>query len=96
MARPRVLGVMPRRPGCSRTLGRAGFRGAPPSSVTRLRGRHQLPADRDRAVHVHLLVHWEREPARAALGELKTGAEKAWGELKAALDSAITKFREPS
>ena len=38
----------------------------------------------------------KREPARAALGELKTGAEKAWGELKAALDSAITKFREPS
>jgi chromosome segregation ATPase len=38
----------------------------------------------------------KREPARAALDELKTGAEKAWGELKAALDSAITKFREPS
>jgi hypothetical protein len=37
----------------------------------------------------------KREPALAALGELKTGAEKAWGELKAALDSAITKFREP-
>ena len=33
---------------------------------------------------------------RAALGELKTGAEKAWGELKAAFDSAITKFRGPS
>jgi len=27
---------------------------------------------------------------------LKTGAEKAWSELKAALDSAIGKFREPS
>jgi chromosome segregation ATPase len=38
----------------------------------------------------------KREPARAALGELKTGAEKAWGELRAALDSAIAKFREPS
>ena len=38
----------------------------------------------------------KREPARAALGELKTGAEKAWGELKAALDSAIAKFRESS
>src|SRR5262245_14161698 len=38
----------------------------------------------------------KREPARAALGELKTGAEKAWGELKTAFDSAITKFREPS
>jgi chromosome segregation ATPase len=45
-----------------------------------------------------LAKEWQakREPARAALGELKTGAEKAWGELKAALDSAITKFREPS
>ena len=38
----------------------------------------------------------KREPARAALGELKVGLEKAWGELKTALDSAITKFREPS
>jgi hypothetical protein len=38
----------------------------------------------------------KREPARAALGELKAGAEKAWAELRAALDSAITKFREPS
>jgi predicted nucleic acid-binding Zn-ribbon protein len=38
----------------------------------------------------------KREPARAALGELRAGAEKAWGELRAALDSAITKFREPS
>src|SRR5215510_12250756 len=38
----------------------------------------------------------KREPARAALGELKTGAEKAWGELKAAFDSAMTKFREHS
>jgi len=38
----------------------------------------------------------KREPARAALGELKAGVEKAWGELKTALDSAITKFREPS
>ena len=40
--------------------------------------------------------HAKREPARAALSELKAGAEKAWGELKAALDSAMTKFREPS
>jgi hypothetical protein len=38
----------------------------------------------------------KREPAKAALGELRAGAEKAWGDLKAALDSAITKFREPS
>jgi chromosome segregation ATPase len=38
----------------------------------------------------------KREPARAALGELKTGAEKAWGELKVALDSAVAKFREPT
>ena len=38
----------------------------------------------------------KRKPARTALGELKTGAEKAWSELKAALDSAIGKFREPS
>jgi chromosome segregation ATPase len=36
------------------------------------------------------------EPARAAFGELRLGVEKAWVELKAALDSAITKFREPS
>ena len=39
-------------------------------------------------------VHAKREPARAALGELKVGVEKAWGELKSALDSAITKFRQ--
>jgi septation ring formation regulator EzrA len=38
----------------------------------------------------------KREPARAALGELRAGAEKAWGELRMALDSAIAKFREPS
>lgn len=38
----------------------------------------------------------KREPARAALGELRTGAERAWGELRAALDSAITKFRGSS
>lgn len=37
----------------------------------------------------------KREPARAALGELRVGVEKAWGDLKTALDSAITKFREP-
>ena len=35
----------------------------------------------------------KREPARAALDELKTGAEKAWGELRSALDNAMTKFR---
>ena len=39
-------------------------------------------------------VRAKREPARAALGELKVGIEKAWGELKSALDSAITKFRQ--
>ncbi len=38
----------------------------------------------------------KREPARAALGELRVGLEKAWGELRVALDSAITKFREPT
>ena len=38
----------------------------------------------------------KREPARAAFGELRLGLEKAWVELKAALDSAVTKFREPS
>ncbi|MGH7268321.1 MAG: hypothetical protein ACREMB_26170 [Candidatus Rokuibacteriota bacterium] len=38
----------------------------------------------------------KREPARAAFGELRAGVEKAWADLKAALDSAITKFREPS
>jgi hypothetical protein len=38
-------------------------------------------------------VRAQREPARAALGELKVGVEKAWGELKSALASAITKFR---
>jgi hypothetical protein len=45
-----------------------------------------------------LAREWQakREPARAALDELKTGEEKASGELKAALDSAITEFRKPS
>ena len=38
----------------------------------------------------------KREPAKAALGDLKVGVEKAWGELKNALESAITKFQEPS
>jgi hypothetical protein len=38
----------------------------------------------------------KREPARQALGELKVGVERAWGELKAALDGALAKFREPS
>jgi chromosome segregation ATPase len=41
-------------------------------------------------------VRAKREPARAALGELKVGVEKAWAELKSALDSAITKFRQSS
>jgi hypothetical protein len=41
-------------------------------------------------------VRAQREPACAALGELKVGVEKAWGELKSALDSAITKFRQSS
>jgi predicted nucleic acid-binding Zn-ribbon protein len=39
-------------------------------------------------------VRAKREPARAALGELKVGVEKAWGELKSAMDSALTKFRQ--
>jgi chromosome segregation ATPase len=45
-----------------------------------------------------LVKEWraKREPARVALGELKVGVEKAWGELKTELDSAIAKFREPS
>jgi hypothetical protein len=71
---------------------------------TQLRELRPLVGDlRDRAEKAEkeakrLAKEWraKREPARAALGELKTGAEKAWGELKAALDSAITKFREPS
>ena len=71
---------------------------------TQLRELRPLIGDlRDRAEQAEkeakrLAKEWraKREPARAALGELKTGAEKAWGELKAALDSAITKFREPS
>jgi chromosome segregation ATPase len=36
----------------------------------------------------------KREPAKAALGDLKAGVEKAWAELRTALESAITKFRE--
>ena len=71
---------------------------------TQLRELHPLIGDlRDRAEQAEkeakrLAKEWraKREPARAAFGELKTGAEKAWGELKAAFDSAITKFREPS
>jgi chromosome segregation ATPase len=71
---------------------------------TQLRDLRPLIGDlRDRAEKAEeeakrLAKEWraKREPARAALGELKTGAEKAWGELKAALDSAIRKFREPS
>src|SRR5262245_13139065 len=71
---------------------------------TQLRELRPLIGDlRDRAANAEkeakrLAKEWraKREPARAALGELKTGAEKAWGELKTALDSAITRFREPS
>jgi chromosome segregation ATPase len=71
---------------------------------TQLRELRPLIGDlRDRAERAEkeakrLAKEWraKREPARAALGELRTGAEKAWGELKAALGSAITKFREPS
>jgi predicted phage gp36 major capsid-like protein len=37
----------------------------------------------------------KRQPAKAALGELKVGIERAWGELRVALDGALTKFREP-
>ena len=71
---------------------------------TQLRDLQPLVGDlRDRAEKAEkeakrLATEWraKREPARAALGELKTGAEKAWSELKAALDGAIAKFREPS
>lgn len=72
--------------------------------TTQLRELRPLLGElRDRAEQAEkeakrLAKEWraKREPARAALDELRTGAEKAWGELKAALDSAITKFREPS
>jgi hypothetical protein len=59
-----------------------------------LRGRAEQAEKEAR----RLAKEWraKREPARAALGELRAGVEKAWGELKTALDSAITKFREPS
>jgi chromosome segregation ATPase len=71
---------------------------------TQLRELRPLIGDlRDRAEQAEkeakrLANEWraKREPARAALGELKTGVEKAWGELKAALDGAVAKFREPS
>jgi hypothetical protein len=59
-----------------------------------LRGRAEQAEKEAR----RLAKEWraKREPARAALGELKAGVEKAWGELKTALDSAIMRFREPS
>jgi hypothetical protein len=57
-----------------------------------LRGR----ADQAEKEAKRLVKEWrdKREPAKAALGDLKVGVEKAWGELRNALDSAITKFRE--
>jgi predicted nucleic acid-binding Zn-ribbon protein len=59
-----------------------------------LRGR----ADQAEKEAKRLVKEWraKREPAKAALGDLKVGVEKAWGDLKTALDSAIAKFREPS
>jgi hypothetical protein len=59
-----------------------------------LRGRAEQAEKETR----RLAREWraKREPARAALGELRVGVEKAWGDLKAALDSALTKFRDPS
>ena len=59
-----------------------------------LRGR----ADQTQKDAKRLVKEWraKREPTKAALGELKVGVEKAWGELKTALDSAITRFRESS
>jgi len=62
--------------------------------IDNLRGRAEQTAKE--AKRLVREARAKREPARAALGELKVGLEKAWGELKVALDSAITKFREPS
>src|SRR5262245_46500057 len=89
-----------------------GTEAAAKSLVERLHGALQnqlrelqpLVADpRDRAEQAEkeakrLAKQWKakREPAKAALGELRAGAEKAWGELKTALDGAIAKFREPA
>jgi hypothetical protein len=57
-----------------------------------LRARAQQAEQETRRIAREVRAH--REPARAALGELRVGAEKAWAELRAALDSAVTKFRE--
>jgi signal transduction histidine kinase len=64
------------------------------SLIDDLRGRaEQAEKEAKRVVKEWRAQH---EPAKAALGDLKVGVEKAWGELKTALDSAIAKFREPS
>jgi chromosome segregation ATPase len=62
--------------------------------IADLRGRAEQAEKETR----RLAREWraKREPARAALGELRAGAEKAWGDLKVAFDSAVAKFREPS
>jgi predicted nucleic acid-binding Zn-ribbon protein len=62
--------------------------------IDELRGRAEQTAKE--AKRLVKEARAKREPARAALGELKVGLEKAWGELKVALDSAISKFREPT
>jgi chromosome segregation ATPase len=59
-----------------------------------LRGRAEQAEKETRRLARELKA--KREPARAALGELRAGVEKAWGDLKVAFDSAVTKFREPS
>jgi hypothetical protein len=71
---------------------------------TQLRDLRPLIGDlRDRAEKAEkeakrLAREWQakREPARAALDELKTGEEKARDELNGSADSAITEFRRPS
>jgi chromosome segregation ATPase len=62
--------------------------------IADLRGRAEQAEKEARRLATELRA--KREPARAALGELKVGLEKAWGELKTALDSAATKFRQSS
>jgi hypothetical protein len=55
----------------------------------------RAPYDQDHKRPVRARVRSRSSiPAKAALGDLKVGVEKAWGELRNALDSAITKFRE--
>ena len=62
--------------------------------IADLRGRAEQAEKETRRLARELGA--KREPARAALGELRAGVEKAWGDLKGAFDSAVTKFREPS